>query len=395
MSQPSRPTYQVFISYSTKDKPWADSACAVLERNQIRCWIAPRDITPGTEWGEAIIAGIDACKIMVLIFSANANESAQVRRETERAISKGLAILPCRVEDVKPAGAMEYALSNTHWLDAFTPPVEQQMELLAESVQALLARGEGMTLPQKSQPDTAPRRPAPRSKRLLVGGAAACILLLGFVGAWAAGVFKGKGSSATPAGEPPHITEASVPRVAEKPAGIPRFPATMLARDTGKWRVANDYLEQTTLDENVYIAFGDKTWTDYDFVAEGLLVRGNDQCCLVFRLSSVGNFCLFGLGSFKNTCHSAEELVDNKRFPASGPVKVPGKLNAGVWNKMAVRVRGDQAQCYLNDLRLFDVKIRNSAGEVGFRTWASTYRFRNIKVTDPSGKVLLEGLPEL
>ena len=58
-------------------------------------------------------------------------------------------------------------------------------------------------------------------------------------------------------------------------------------------------------------------------------------------------------------------------------------------------MRGESAQCYLNDIRLFDVKIKNPAGNVGFRTWAARYRFRNIKVTDPKGKVLLEGLPDL
>ena len=140
-------TQEVFISYATADKHWADAACAVLEANGSRCWIAPRDITPGTEWGAAIIAALDGCQIMVLIFSAHANESPQVRREIERAISKGLIVVPCRVEDVKPVGAMEYALSNTHWLDAFTPPVERQMNLLAQSVRALLPRDRGATEP--------------------------------------------------------------------------------------------------------------------------------------------------------------------------------------------------------------------------------------------------------
>jgi TIR domain len=135
--------HEVLISYSTKDKLWADAACAALEAHGIRCWIAPRDIMPGTEWGAAIIAGIDACKVMVVIFSASANESPQVRREVERAITKGLTVVPCRVEDVKPVGAMEYALGNTHWLDVFTPPVERQMNRLAESVEALLQRDRG------------------------------------------------------------------------------------------------------------------------------------------------------------------------------------------------------------------------------------------------------------
>jgi TIR domain/Domain of Unknown Function (DUF1080) len=137
--------HDVLISYSTKDQKWADAACSVLEARGIRCWIAPRDIIPGTEWAAAIIAGIDACKVVVLIFSASANASPQVRREVERAISKGLTVVPCRIENVMPVGAMEYALGNTHWLDVFTPPVERQMKRLAESVQALLPRKDGVS----------------------------------------------------------------------------------------------------------------------------------------------------------------------------------------------------------------------------------------------------------
>jgi len=135
--------HEVLVSYSTKDKKWAEAACSVLESRGIRCWIAPRDIIPGTEWAEAIITGIDACKVMVLIFSASANASPHVRREVGRAISKGLTVVPCRVENVRPVGAMDYALGNTHWLDVFTPPVERQMKRLAETVQGLLGRDRG------------------------------------------------------------------------------------------------------------------------------------------------------------------------------------------------------------------------------------------------------------
>jgi hypothetical protein len=148
MANDTRSKYDVFISYSTKDKKWADAACSLLEKHKIRCWIAPRDITPGTEWGASIISGMDGSKIMLLIFSAHANQSAQVRREVERAIGKGLIVLPFRIEDVSPEGAMEYALSNTHWLDGFTPPIERQYDLLAKSVTALLGKD--------AQPDVAP-----------------------------------------------------------------------------------------------------------------------------------------------------------------------------------------------------------------------------------------------
>jgi TIR domain len=138
MAEESSPTHDVFLSYSSKDKNWADAACSVLERHRVRCWIAPRDITPGEEWGAAIIKGINRSQILVLIFSGHANASAQIRREVERAISRGMSVLPVRIENVLPDGAMEYALGNRHWLDAFTPPMERQLELLARSVKTLL-----------------------------------------------------------------------------------------------------------------------------------------------------------------------------------------------------------------------------------------------------------------
>jgi hypothetical protein len=84
-----------FISYSSKDKTAADAACAVLERAGIRCWIAPRDIRPGQEYGHSIIEAIDQCRVMVLIFSADANDSRQIHREIERAVTKAFRLSLC------------------------------------------------------------------------------------------------------------------------------------------------------------------------------------------------------------------------------------------------------------------------------------------------------------
>jgi hypothetical protein len=71
MGEKADRTHDVFVSYSSNDKTWADAACAVLERHRIRCWIAPRDITPGDEWGAAIINGLNGSRLMVLIFSGS------------------------------------------------------------------------------------------------------------------------------------------------------------------------------------------------------------------------------------------------------------------------------------------------------------------------------------
>ena len=99
-------------------------------------------MTPGDEWAAGIIKGLNASRIMVLIFSDHANASKQVRKEVERAISKELPVLAFRIQNVKPKDAMEFNLSNIHWLDAFTPPVERQLELLAATVKKRLGRRE-------------------------------------------------------------------------------------------------------------------------------------------------------------------------------------------------------------------------------------------------------------
>jgi len=135
--------HDAFISYSGKDKTTADGVCAVLENEGIRCWIAPRDVVPGMEWSECIIEAIEQSKVMVLVFTADANASPQIRREVERAVNHGVAILPLRVEDVMPGRALEYFIGNVHWLDALTPPLETHLKNLAGTIKMLLARGGG------------------------------------------------------------------------------------------------------------------------------------------------------------------------------------------------------------------------------------------------------------
>lgn len=133
--------HDVFISYAASDKAVADAVCSQLESmHRIRCWIAPRDVLPGASWAESIIDALDESKIMVLIFSSSANASTQIEREVERAVHKGVNIIPLRIEDTVPTKTLEYFISAPHWLDALTVPLEQHINRLAASVKALLAK---------------------------------------------------------------------------------------------------------------------------------------------------------------------------------------------------------------------------------------------------------------
>jgi hypothetical protein len=131
----------VFVSYSSSDKTIADAVVATLERAQIRCWYAPRDIRPGKPYGEAIVDGIRECRLVVVIVSSHSIASPQVLREVERAIHYGHVIVPFRIENVEMKGSFELFLSVSHWLDAITPPLEQHLSKLTDAVRAQLNVG--------------------------------------------------------------------------------------------------------------------------------------------------------------------------------------------------------------------------------------------------------------
>ncbi|MBS3753286.1 MAG: toll/interleukin-1 receptor domain-containing protein [Anaerolineales bacterium] len=58
------PTFDVFVSYSTKDKEVADAVVSAHEKAGVRCWYAPRDVEPGADWADSITKAIHQCRMM-------------------------------------------------------------------------------------------------------------------------------------------------------------------------------------------------------------------------------------------------------------------------------------------------------------------------------------------
>lgn len=186
-------SHDVFICHSSKDHTLANAICAKLEANQIRCWLAPRDVVPGMEYAQSIVEAIGATRLTVLVFSQNANQSPHVHRELERTASHGIPILPFRVEDVVPGPSVEYFISDAHWLDALTPPLEKHLDYLAGTVRLILdreaAKTSGQPTPDAPTPDAtytaaapldAPSRPH-RTTRYAVLAALALIVVVALV----------------------------------------------------------------------------------------------------------------------------------------------------------------------------------------------------------------------
>ena len=167
----------VFISYSTKDKALANKICAHLEsRKNISCWIAHRDILPGADWPESIVTAIGNARVMLLLFTSNANESSQMARELARADNQRIPVIALRTrEDVEPGKMLAYFLSTSHWLDIFPPPLEKHMDRLGTVIEHLLA---DQPAPQLQPPAKAVDR------RGLISAGAAALVPLGAAAWW-------------------------------------------------------------------------------------------------------------------------------------------------------------------------------------------------------------------
>jgi len=111
--------HDVFISYSSQDMEAAQAICHVLEQNEIRCWMAPRNIPPGSDYGDVIEEAIRSCKAAVVLFSETAAASQWVKGELNIAFEEQKTIIPFRLDNTPLKGQNRVMLNKTHWIDAY------------------------------------------------------------------------------------------------------------------------------------------------------------------------------------------------------------------------------------------------------------------------------------
>ncbi len=108
---------RVFISYASHDAGVAQKVCSALEAAGFPCWIAPRNVVPGTMYADGIVHAIDDSSILVLVLSAQAVASAHVGREIERAVSKRHPVVALRIDAAPLTAAFEYFLNQSQWIE--------------------------------------------------------------------------------------------------------------------------------------------------------------------------------------------------------------------------------------------------------------------------------------
>jgi TolB-like protein/tetratricopeptide (TPR) repeat protein len=172
----------IFISYASTDIAVADRVCEFLESEGIACWIAPRNVRAGDFYADAILQGINDCRMLIVILSGASVSSMHVLREVERAGAKNRPLISLRIAPVSLPPALEYFLSASHWLDAGSNDIERALPQLLDA-----ARGHIDTIPGAA-PATklhVPRRGSTRrsvtSMRALLGLSLVLLLALGYI----------------------------------------------------------------------------------------------------------------------------------------------------------------------------------------------------------------------
>jgi hypothetical protein len=128
-------SHRIFISHSSTDAVIAAQICSQLEGKGVTCWIAPRDVSLGNEYGKSIIDAIENAEGFVLVLSSHSNKSRAVLAELEKAFSAGLPLFPVRIQDVVPSKQIELFVRSAQWLDAFAPPLNFHINRLADMLQ--------------------------------------------------------------------------------------------------------------------------------------------------------------------------------------------------------------------------------------------------------------------
>jgi predicted acylesterase/phospholipase RssA len=136
----------VFISFASQDREIAETICRAVEKRGLSCWISFRDVRPGEFFATAIVRAITDAKVMVLVFSANANKSDDVKKELILASQNNVVIMPVRLENVTADEVFTYEFTIRQWYDLFPgqsiePLVEHVVRAVGDELPATDAEG--------------------------------------------------------------------------------------------------------------------------------------------------------------------------------------------------------------------------------------------------------------
>lgn len=177
----------LFVSHASADEATVKEIVKYLEARSVRCWLASRDIPPGTLYAEAIGQAIQQSSACAVIVSAAADSSDAVKRELELASHYRKPFVPIRIDTWDVGPSFNYYLRNTQWID-FSRHGASALQRVVDDIQALAPASnqqsvtgrEPLTSSQPERSDASPPRVAmtPKGQAAKLPGYAIPLLIV-------------------------------------------------------------------------------------------------------------------------------------------------------------------------------------------------------------------------
>jgi hypothetical protein len=130
----------VFISYSRKDKEFAEKLVNALEAEGRDVWIDYEDIPFASEWWDEICGGIEASEAAVFIISPDSLESKVCGLEVNYAIKNNKRLIPILYREAQNRTNVPTEISHLNWIYFNTPDIfDQSYKKLLETVDTNLS----------------------------------------------------------------------------------------------------------------------------------------------------------------------------------------------------------------------------------------------------------------
>jgi len=97
-----RSNYDVFISYSLKDKPWVAEFASALKEAGVKALFDVAELSPGDRWQDQIQDALRSSRTLVVILSRNSAENPWTFFELGAALADQKRIIPVLSEEVGP-----------------------------------------------------------------------------------------------------------------------------------------------------------------------------------------------------------------------------------------------------------------------------------------------------
>ncbi|MBN1417224.1 MAG: toll/interleukin-1 receptor domain-containing protein [Planctomycetes bacterium] len=133
--------YDAFISHASVDVEVVGHVVRFVESKGLHCWIAPRDIPPGSEWAATIMQAIVPGRVFVLFYTEAAGGSPHIKRELAFAAERKLIIILVLLGSARAGGEIEYFAKTNQWMMMSLPPTKEEMTRLADWIRQLSGRG--------------------------------------------------------------------------------------------------------------------------------------------------------------------------------------------------------------------------------------------------------------